>query len=295
MAKLRFGIERKIRKSRSNSIGVSQTGVTSAVTAHSRQHARSAICNTVKRNETATVLHQLEVKTVDATMDDPMKRHNNMEDPMTRWNAILLSATIALVAGCGGDDGKKEVVGSCSVVAKSFSACGGEVVGKWRFKDVCGNGTLPGDIPVVDTCPTAKVKAEATWDGEITFNADATFSMVINSQTTNSTFDIPVSCLTDYGGAAMCVSGENGLLGQNATCSVVGGSCVCTSSESEGAVPSSEGTYTAAGNDMVMVDGDSTGGTPMPYCRTGNELVIDYILTDTGGPGLDMYFVLEEK
>jgi hypothetical protein len=194
------------------------------------------------------------------------------------------------------------VVSECKSVAEEFSACGGDVEGTWKFKDVCMDDTVIGSNPFESTCPTATVEVEVEWDATITFNADNTYTQVMNSQSMTATYNVPVSCLTPHGGAAVCVSGEEGIFGEEATCAVESDICVCHSSNvSTSDDPNQSGTYAVEGNKLSINEAD--GGGPdeaMNYCRTGNLVVVEVIEEDTDEDTgavttMKMYMVLEKQ
>ncbi len=194
------------------------------------------------------------------------------------------------------------VVSECKSVAEEFSACGGEVEGTWKFKDVCMDDTVIGSNPFESFCPTASVEIEVEWDATITFNADNTYTQVMNSQSMNATYNVPVSCLEQMGGAVACVGGEDGLFDDDATCAVEGATCVCSSSDVDtNDNPNQSGTYAVAGDKLTIT---STGGDgpdeAMNYCRTGNLVVVEVIETDTDEDTgavrtMKMYMVLEKQ
>jgi hypothetical protein len=109
------------------------------------------------------------------------------------------------------------VVSDCANVAEQFTPCGADSVeGTWKWKDVCMADTVIGQNPFADTCPTARADVEVVWDAEITFKGDGTYTTLMNSQGTSVHYDIPMSCLEAYGGASVCVSGQDGMFGEEA-------------------------------------------------------------------------------
>lgn len=194
------------------------------------------------------------------------------------------------------------VVSECKSVAEEFSACGGDVEGTWKFKDVCMDDTVIGSNPFEDTCPTATVEVEVEWDATITFNADNTYTQAMTSQSMTATYNVPLSCLTQMGGAAACVSGEEGMFGDEATCGVDGDACVCHSAKTDTIEdPNQSGTYAVSGNTLTITE--SSGGgpdKPMNFCRAGNLVVVEVIEEDTDEDTgevriIKMYMVLEKQ
>jgi len=194
------------------------------------------------------------------------------------------------------------VVSECKSVAEEFSACGGDVEGTWKFKDVCMDDTVIGSNPFEDTCPTASVEVEVEWDATITFKGDGTYTQVMNSQSMNATYNVPLSCLEQMGGAAVCVSGQEGMFGDEANCGVQGTTCVCTSSKVDtNEEPNQSGTYAVSGNKLTITSSGGDGpDKPMNYCRAGNLVVVEVIEEDTDDETgevrtMTMYMVLEKK
>ena len=84
-----------------------------------------------------------------------------------------------------------QVGGSCAGIP--FTACGGDIVGKWQYEASCA--TLKGGIKGFETCPTASVAITVDVVGSATFNADKTM-VSEGTVTTSSKFRIPKSCTT---------------------------------------------------------------------------------------------------
>lgn len=192
-----------------------------------------------------------------------------------RTLAILLSA--ALVGSCGGDGG------SCGKVP----ACGGDVVGTWRYEAFCGEAANLA-FPALP-CAQAKITSvQTSRSGTLTFGADGSFTEDATS-TATFTLDVPGLCLSD---GQSCQSfgdsfGRPGLKIDSMACSPTPGACRCTQVIS-GRVTSS-GTATIDGTTLTLSAPDHLS-SEFSYCVQGDELHLDFVVTplSTGVPQLQL-------
>lgn len=162
-------------------------------------------------------------------------------------------------AGGGGSDGGPDTEYPINVTFSDrcpFEACGGNVVGHWRYSSVC----LP--PPNFSACPTAMVRATGTGRGGV----------VITS--TNITRNITVNIVTTVTIPAICLAGTSCMEVQSAlrsggypdaTCAMSGANCECTFSQTSNI--NDDTTYTTSGNTLTT----GTGQT-YEYCSRMNMI-----------------------
>jgi hypothetical protein len=170
-------------------------------------------------------------------------------------------STFAVVWTSSGQTG-----GMC---AEDFTACGGDVVGKWAFSAACAT-LAPGSDPFNGQCPTATMTLTVDMSGTVEFVADGTYS-VNNTVNASMKADIPKSCLPP---GATCEAMADGK-----PVTDTGSSCVLTETQPE-ETNAESGTYTASGSTLTLTD---EGGTPeaAEYCVTGNTAQVK--ITDEDG------------
>lgn len=177
-------------------------------------------------------------------------------------------------------DGQAVLTSGCADVAQSFSACGGDVVGTWKFQDMCFDDFPLGSNPWEQSCPAATVDFEVTWDATVTIDAsNITLDWV--EQTTDYAYNIPMNCLpTD----AQCTDVSD----TDITCAEQSGTCVCSGSQSVTDIATQTMAYTISGNDLIVQDQAS------PYCRQGDKLIVKGTMP-AGDKQLTYYQVLVKQ
>jgi len=194
--------------------------------------------------------------------------------------------TIILVAG--------EIVlqSECSEVADNFSPCGGDLVGTWKFKDICTGDQSLGGNPYAAVCEGANMAVEMTWDATITFNADGTFTSDFKKMTQSATLTIPTSCMGMVGKTCDATMAEDDW----DACATQGDDCVCEKNEtSTGGDGLGDGTYVIEGN-TLSTNGDSANN----YCRQGDLVTVEIVQSagtdENGNPRtVKMYYVVEKQ
>ena len=185
-----------------------------------------------------------------------------------------------LLAACSDDTiGANGGSGSCA----KFTACGGDVVGRWTVEDVCfeNPGVLfpnSGDQP---DCSDALDDFKAHASGSYTYNADLSYTSEV---TINYDLDVKLTskCINAIAGSTVAIdSAFCGMLeaqykGQTsqftaATCKLDAGGCDCKLKASDSNSTSS-GTYHINGNQLV----DETGNANDPFCVEGDALTISH-------------------
>jgi len=178
----------------------------------------------------------------------------------------------------------------------SFTACGGNLVGTWRFVDICGWGGTTA-CPPYQGVTVDRSSSTVTY----TFGNDGSFQY-LGSGTISETIHYPRECLATFGAdagiAQLCdtlesavqMSIDNADAGplttlSSFTCDVNVEACVCREvfmnlSQTE------TGTYTTSGDQLTIMLTSATSqgapvdagtGGPSDYCVSGNTLTIHTI------------------
>jgi YD repeat-containing protein len=221
---------------------------------------------------------------------------------------VVLVASVA-VAGCGSSGNKTDGgggggaggaagTGGGAVTANCgpFTACGGSIVGTWRYVSACGSFSSA-TCPTETTLTTPAPGSTATY----TFGSGGVFTYTF-SGTLNETVNYALGCLaglTDAGVPQACADVQNLFrmsIGQDAgssttqllsaTCSAgQNETCNCMLAFSAQSV-TTQGTYTTSGARVTITDpdGGADASTPVDYCVSGNTLTLR--LANDAGSGL---------
>lgn len=193
--------------------------------------------------------------------------------------AILAGAI--LLSGCDGGGG-----GSVPVCTGNFTACGGDLTGKWSIDGVCTEGDLqdmfmdPSDYPAecsgmvqsfsIDMSGTlAYANGIETSDVTMVMNAKANYSKACIQALVGA----PVEVTQAICDAA--TGGSDGVM----TCKLSNGGCACTMAMNERTQDS--GAYTTSGGVLSYDD----GGDSIAYCVSGSSLTFRSE-TESGGPAM---------
>lgn len=172
----------------------------------------------------------------------------------------------------------------CGELATSFVACGGNVDGKWKFDDVCFDQASLGENPLKDSCPTATMSVDLTWDATVEF-AGGNYTMNLVKQEMNLLLTVPKTCLPVGSGCDV--------FGEDMTCVDTGETCECTKIEINEEGNSETGTYVVEGTSLVMTDSDGEVSTS-PYCVSGDKVAVEITDTDDEGKIQKLYFLLSK-
>ena len=188
------------------------------------------------------------------------------------WGKAFAWAAVASSLACGGSSSS---TGACSTVA----ACGGDIVGTWKFVSACGK--LTGTITEPGSCTVDVSEVLSTASGTETFNADGTY-MVDESTSESDNFSFGAACLSAGGVTQTCAQLASALMSSamaahpSATISpwecsqgpAVGG-CSCNASVTVPGLAS--GTYTTVGSAVTLTPSAAMAETS-GYCVKGSEL-----------------------
>jgi hypothetical protein len=177
-----------------------------------------------------------------------------------------LLVVAALLASCGpdaggGGGGPPSVVGQISGSCRSFTACGGNLVGTWWYTSACVAHVFP---ELVAYCPSATVSgASGTWRGKLIITA--TQANESGTITTKGTASIPSSCVSSC-------SSVGSLLGSfySGTCTAVSGGCNCTLTRTQSG-STDPASYDVSGGHVTVHD--SNGQRDYDYCVTGTKAI----------------------
>jgi hypothetical protein len=138
-----------------------------------------------------------------------------------------------------------------------MSACGGDVVGTWEYKEVC-TGDI--DQQIQQFCPSAMVTQTDAFTGTVTFNGDMTYTRVLSGSATADA-EIPSACLMTPLGTVEC-SQAGGLIeqfvdGATATCTEDMTTQICTCNIVLDVDEDNAGTYTLDGGTLTTDDGSA--------------------------------------
>jgi hypothetical protein len=222
---------------------------------------------------------------------------------MAAWLAASLVGLTLPCAGCGDDDddggnppdaaptdaddqfdsGDPPVPDAASpdagdenpLCAEAFVACGGNIVGDWTMKAVCG---LPDQPP--PACPGETVDSEFNITGTFHFGAEGDYSFE-TAIVYMETHVYPAACLPE--GVTTCDDLEEATTVCDGDAAV---SCTCTTNETEPDTVS--GTYSTDGNNLTTQSGKDPAET-VEYCIDGDTLRIQ----PPADGGLSLMLVLE--
>jgi hypothetical protein len=204
---------------------------------------------------------------------------------LTRFSLVLsLAASLAALPACGdddddGDDDAPDAAladggdgidagtidaGSADAAVElckgSFTACGGDVVGRWSFVDYCG---VAGNFPPVE-CEGETFSFTYQTSGFVDFDNQGNYERNLMLAVDATRFR-PAACLPDSTAACSDLDGDGfTCTGDAAT------SCTCDGTTTLEEV--SDGTYTAE-NDLLTFD-VGKGADVAAYCVDGDLLYI---------------------
>lgn len=187
----------------------------------------------------------------------------------TAYYAVVAGITI-LQLGCGGgSDG----LATCG----AFSACGGDLAGKWSIDGVCVDDNLADAME-------AEMELPAACDGivkDIDVDISGTFQYANGTETADVSmaysvqFDYTATCLTAMAGTTISVdqticsalaSSQGSADGFDTTCKLASGGCSCAMSISKNSIQDTD-TYSTNGGTLSYGDGES-----VEYCVAGDTL-----------------------
>src|SRR5262245_7591863 len=125
------------------------------------------------------------------------------------------------------------------------SPCGGDVVGTWSFLGGCEN--LPAaNAESQASCPGSAIRGFAlTFSGQLTFNADSTYTASNWHLAASANETIPLSCVGLPTCDSLTMTSSDATSTQSISCSG-SGNCSCRISATNN-VASDAGTFTASG------------------------------------------------
>jgi len=190
----------------------------------------------------------------------------------------IFAASGLLGSGCGGSNHHAPPP-SCLEAAP----CGGDVVGTWNFLGGCEN------LPAANaesqlSCPGSAIRGFAlSFSGQLTFNADSTYTASNWHESVSANETVPLSCV----GLPTCDSLNMTASDATSTTSIMcsgTGTCSCRIAATNN-LASDTGTFTAYGTTLTMSGPQTSGG--FSYCVQGDLLhllSVGTMLDSTGQP-----------
>jgi hypothetical protein len=154
-----------------------------------------------------------------------------------------------------------------------FTACGGNVVGKWTYSAACLT-IDPSKLPT-GGCPGSGFGFELDVVGTVEFTADGKFTVdSVNKQTQIQ--KQPKSCLPG-GGLASCEDVFKPKPEEGKTTEEIDGVCYVREVKADQKIDTT-GTYTTSGNNLTFTGEEQQGGgsktAVITYCVDGNKMTI---------------------
>ena len=174
---------------------------------------------------------------------------------------------------CGGDDDDDDTGGVSSTAGCDVtSACGGDIKGEWKISTVCyDEAALAASAKTL--CAEATLKTtDVKVSGDISYEADGTFSQGATSVKATAELTLGASCLRGLTCEQIQAQVEMDPMGAGGTTctSASGGGCVCKSELSDSS--QANGTYTVSGSSVTSTSGDQSES--QDYCVKGSTLVL---------------------
>ncbi len=186
-----------------------------------------------------------------------------MDATLTSWWRTLAVVSMVL-CGCGGGGG--EAPPSCLTVY----ACGGDLIGTWRFLGAC-TADIPTWTAIEQTrCPSGTVGGVGVGvSGTITFNADLTYRAAAWNTTFSETSSFDERCGdgTSCADRSASVTSSDGSFAKR----ICSGSGVCACSTSSLDAVTETGTYTTSGFQFELVG--PTSSRTRDYCVENGSLL----------------------
>lgn len=191
---------------------------------------------------------------------------------MSRWS--IATWCLPMVVACHGD--ALDLGSGGAPNCKSFTACGGDIVGTWIVADECVGGV----DNFASICPSSTFGESVSNGGPLTFNANGTYTTT-NMGTAPGTFGVESFCLSDAGPTVTCdqlqasfnmqsaqVDGGSSTM---AMCTTASSGCLCQLTATQ--TISGNGTYSTSGTSLTLTPASGSAST-VPYCVQGNGLLI---------------------
>ncbi len=190
-----------------------------------------------------------------------------------------------------------------------FTKCGGDVVGKWYVKSVCGMDSFGSNSSdsTPEECKNGgqEYSFDINWDNSwIEFHSDGTFNTDMEPEMSNVTITFTDACLVamasgQMAAADVCSNINNPERGTSCSYS---SKCVCEYTETEVNDDDTGDTGTYTTSDGILTTTDDTpdeGENPtkqLEYCVSGNKVSVKFVETDEETKETkEMYYILEKQ
>lgn len=216
---------------------------------------------------------------------------------MRYWSIRSVAAVLALgLAGCGTDEESSNnnnnnnnnntpKFNAVNCETYTFTACGGDVVGTWTFKQSCPAALADMTEPIDEdpACDTSLATYDVPDNLSMTVDikADGTYTATVSPFDIDITAVVTEECVDAMMQSSMtladfCALFQSNLFqNNNGTCAVNGTQCECDGAMNiEG--NTEPGTYTIAGQSMTITPDDpNESPRTNPYCVSSNGLVLE--------------------
>lgn len=176
-----------------------------------------------------------------------------------------------------------------------FNACGGNVTGTWKIKDICIEMTF-GENPFVDIpeCESIVYEFVVDWTGTFIFNGDGSVNMNGYGYSVNTIVEITDACFNAAWPGNTPEENCDGISEDEmiGDCTYAAGLCTCSGGGDSQTFPNMTGTWSTSGTTLSTdVEGSEDGASSSEYCVSGNILAAE---TSMGKDNVG-YMILEKQ
>lgn len=194
---------------------------------------------------------------------------------------VLLAALSAFGCSSGADSAEQppQEAPSC----EEFTACGGDVVGTWKFRSLCLTDQQQAALnEEVKFCDSDQTTVEPSFEGSVTFERDGS---LLRTVTAHFKFEqtVPTSCLRV---GATCTTLQSSIAEapgtSSVTCSKKGSNCECSYQIARAS--SVQESYSATDAKLAFTSSSDGSKSTADFCVKGSSLSISdedgiYVLT----------------
>jgi len=174
-----------------------------------------------------------------------------------------------------------------------FSACGGDMVGTWKIRDVCFEQQL-GHNPYAayPACQSTVYGVTMDWTGTWIFQRDGTATVRDYGYTSWLDVRLTDACINAvFAGAAPATwCQELSDASEDLNCTYASGACSCTSPAETRTLPEQSGTWSTSGSTLTMGRQGDTDSSSQLYCVSGNTAVVQFQME-----GVPAYMIFERQ
>lgn len=194
---------------------------------------------------------------------------------------VLLVALAAF--GCGSNTEGSAPTPDEPLSCEEFTACAGNVVGRWSFRSVCPTEQQRAALnDAAQLCEGDQTTVETSFEGSVTFGQDGSVQRAITAQFQVKQ-SVPTSCLSP---GFSCTMLQSAFADQpavsRATCTTKGSSCECSYRIVQAS--SMQETYSTTGAKLNFTSSADGSESSVAFCVRGTSLSLSdedgvYVLT----------------